>query len=80
MIAKINAFLQAIAAAVLSILPNSPVRPFIDQISNVPWLGLLNWFVPIGTIVSIGTAWLAAITIFYVYQVILRWAKVASSS
>lgn len=80
MIAKINAFLQAIAAAVLSILPNSPVRPFIDQISNVPWLGLLNWFVPIGTMVSIGTAWLAAITIFYVYQVILRWAKVASSS
>lgn len=80
MIAKINAFLQAIAAAVLSILPNSPVRPFIDQLSSVSWLGLLNWFVPIGTMVSIGTAWLSAITIFYVYQVILRWAKVASSS
>ena len=80
MIAKINAFLQAIAAAVLSILPDSPVRPFIDQLSSVSWLGLLNWFVPIGTMAAIGTAWLAAITVFYVYQVILRWAKVVSSS
>ncbi|MGI5978627.1 MAG: hypothetical protein ACOX66_03905 [Oscillospiraceae bacterium] len=80
MIAKINAFLQAIAAAVLSILPDSPVRPFIDQLGSIEWLGLLNWFVPVGTMAAIGAAWLGAITVFYIYQVILRWAKVASSS
>lgn len=79
MIAKINAFLQAIAAAVLSILPDSPVRSFIDNLGSVEWLGLLNWFVPIGTMAAIGSAWLAAIAVFYIYQVILRWSKVASS-
>ena len=76
MIAKITAFLQKIAGIILSILPNSPLKPYIDQISNVDFLPYLNWFVPIGTLVGIGTACLGAITVFYAYQLILRWAKV----
>ena len=79
MIAKINAFLKAIAAVVLSILPDSPFKPFIDKIQSFEWLGVLNWFIPVGTLVAIGTAWLAAIAVFYVYQIILRWAKVVGS-
>ena len=76
MIAKINAFLQSIASVILSILPNSPFRPFIDSMEQFEWLGVLNWFVPIGTFVTIGASWLAAIAVFYTYQLILRWAKV----
>lgn len=79
MIAKLNAFLKAIAAVVLSILPNSPFRSFIDSIGTFEWLGVLNWFIPVGTLVLIGTSWLAAIAVFYVYQIILRWAKVVGS-
>ncbi|MEG1709927.1 MAG: hypothetical protein RRY04_01890 [Oscillospiraceae bacterium] len=76
MIAKINAFLSAIAASLLSFLPDSPFRPTIDKLADVEWLGYLNWFVPVGTLFSIGTVWLGAIGVFYTYQMILRWAKV----
>lgn len=78
MISKINAFLQEIAAALLSFLPDSPFKPFIDSIERAEWLHYLNWFVPVGTFVAIGTAWVAAIGVFYVYQMILRWAKVVA--
>lgn len=76
MIAKINAFLQSIVSVILSILPNSPLRPFIDSLTKYEWLGMLNWFLPVGSFVTIGTAWLSAIAVFYTYQLILRWAKV----
>ena len=75
MIAKINAFLQKIAAVLLSFLPDSPIAPIIDSIERAEWLGYINWFVPVGTFVAIGTAWITAIGVFYVYQMILRWAK-----
>lgn len=75
MIAKINAFLSAIAATVMSFLPDSPVRPYIDQLEMSSWVGYLNYFIPVGTFIAIGTAWTAAIAIFYTYQMILRWAK-----
>lgn len=76
MIAKIKAFLQAVAAVLLSFLPDSPFKPFIDSVEKAEWLHYLNWFVPIGTFVSIGIAWVGAIVVFYTYQMILRWAKV----
>ena len=75
MIAKINAFLQKIAAVLLSFLPDSPLAPVIASIEQAEWLGYINWFVPVGTFVGIGTAWITAIGIFYIYQMILRWAK-----
>jgi len=65
--------------SILFFLPNDPLRPFIDSMAGGEWLGYLNWFVPIGTMISIGYAWLAAIAIFYTYQVILRWIKAAGS-
>lgn len=75
MIKAIQGFIQQVLGIILSILPDSPVRPFVDQLSNVGFLPYLNWFVPVGTLVAIGTSWLAAITVFYTYQIILRWAK-----
>ena len=75
MIEKINQFLRAIVGVIMAILPNSPIKPFIDSIQSVTWLGWLNWVVPVGTFVAIGTAWLAAIVVFYTYQLILRWSK-----
>lgn len=71
----ITAFLSKIAGTILAFLPDSPIRPFIDNLSVAPWIGYLNWFIPVGTFVAIGTAWLAAIAIFYTYQMILRWSK-----
>lgn len=76
MLAKINEFLKYVASIILSILPDSPLRPYIEQLEVSSWVGYLNYFVPVGTFFAIGTAWTAAITIFYTYQMILRWAKV----
>lgn len=75
MLAKISEFLAKIAGLVLSFLPDSPLKPIIEGLENMPWLGYLNWFVPVGTFITIGTVWLSAIAVFYTYQMILRWAK-----
>ncbi|MEG1709605.1 MAG: hypothetical protein RR313_11795 [Anaerovoracaceae bacterium] len=75
MISKINAFLSSIVATILSMLPNSPFSSVIDTVADAEWLGYINYFIPIGTLVGIATTWGVAIGVFYVYQMILRWAK-----
>lgn len=59
----------------MSVLPTSPFRQFIDDFAELPYLGWLNWFIPVGTFVKIGIAWLSAIALFYMYSVIMRWIK-----
>lgn len=78
MIQKLNAFLDSIVAVVLALLPNDPFKSFIDNMQIAPYLGYINWIIPVGSILTIATAWVTAIGVFYVYQLILRWAKVVS--
>ena len=59
----------------LSILPTSPFAPMINSLEQMPYLGYINYFVPVGTCIKIGEAWLAAIVIFYLWSVIARWIK-----
>lgn len=73
---KSIAMLGSIAKMVLGLLPDSPFQA-ITVVSDVaPMLGSLNWIVPVGEILAILQAWVLAIGIFYIYQVILRWVKV----
>ena len=44
-------------------------------LSQLPYLGYLNYFIPVGTFLKIGAAWLAAIALFYLYSVLARWIK-----
>ena len=37
--------------------------------------GYVNYFVPVTAMLAIGTTWLTAIGVYYLYQTILRWAK-----
>lgn len=78
MIAKLNSFLDSIVAVILTLLPDDPFKAFIDNIAISPYLSAINWIIPVGTFVTISTAWVAAIGVFYVYQLVLRWAKVVS--
>lgn len=57
-------------------LPGDPFAPFIDDLSNIPWIGVLNYFVPIGAFLDILLAWVTALGVYYVYSIILRWVKV----
>lgn len=61
----------------LSVLPGSPFAGFLNNFNNVfkPYLGILNYFIPIGDFLIIFSVWLSAIALFYVYSIILRWVK-----
>lgn len=63
------------AESLMEVLPTSPFAPFIEEFSNLPYLSWLNWFVPIGAAIRVLEVWLAAITVFYIYSIILRWIK-----
>lgn len=70
----LDKFLQA----VLSLFPLSPFREVIQELGSLPYLGYINWFVPIGDFVKIGTVWLAAIAVYYAWSIIARWIKLIS--
>lgn len=67
--------LNSFGSFLMSVLPTSPFQQFISDFSNLPYLGWLNWFIPIGSFIKIGTAWLTAVGVFYLYSVIMRWVK-----
>lgn len=71
-----QAFIQATEWA-LSLLPNSPFL-FLDNYDTRAfnqYFRWFNWFVPVGSILGIMTAWCTAILIYYAVQVVLRWAR-----
>lgn len=70
----LDRFLQA----VLSLFPLSPFREVTEELGNLPYLGYINWFVPIGDFVKIGTVWLAAIAAYYAWSIIARWIRLIS--
>ena len=67
---------QSFGNSITSILPLSPFTDFINSIGNLPFLGWLNWFVPVQQILTIVGLWLGAVATFYLYQIVLRWIKV----
>lgn len=67
---------STILNAIFDILPKSPITFLSSNSSVTYYLSFVNWFVPIYLWMSILEAWLTAIAVYYVYQVILRWIKV----
>lgn len=59
----------------ISMLPASPFVAFIDAVGTIPYLDVLNWFLPISEMLAVGQAWLVAITAYYVISLVLRWIK-----
>ncbi len=67
-----------LAVSIVELFPASPFT-VLDELGNsevYEWLRMVNWFVPIGTFVSILEAWLTCVAVYYVYQIVLRWIKV----
>jgi hypothetical protein len=60
---------------ILSFLPDSPFQYFLSQMEKMEFLKTLNWLVPISSFISIGMTWLSAVSVYYIYQIILRWAR-----
>ncbi len=70
--------LDKFLAVLLSLLPLSPFTGVIDSLGALPYIGYINWFIPIGDMLKIGMAWLTAIALYYAYSVIARWLKLIS--
>lgn len=64
-----------IVNAIVFLLPDSPFKDVEIPAEVQQIFGYVNYFVPVGAMLSIGTGWLASIGIYYLYQTILRWAK-----
>ncbi len=75
MLAFFSEMMTAFAAALAKVMPASPFQQWIDKFGNIPYLGYLNWFIPVAAFVKIGLAWLGCIAIFYIYSVAMRWVK-----
>lgn len=66
---------QTIGDKIVSFLPSSPIV-YLQAIPEVEkYLGMVNWFIPIYSMISLTEVWLIAIVIYYIVQVILRWIK-----
>lgn len=65
--------LGAAITAVLSVLPDSPFRDL--SVSLGDWMGYINYFVPIGRMIQITAAYIAAVAIWYGVRWILRFAR-----
>lgn len=78
MIKFMKEMLDKLLAVIVSLLPLSPFAGAIDSLAQVPYLGYINYFIPVGTCLKIGTAWLSAIALFYLYSVVARWVKLIS--
>ena len=59
----------------MTVLPRSPFTGVISSLSDLPGLGWLNWFFPVGACLKIFAAWLVAYGTYLLYSIILRWIK-----
>ncbi len=67
---------QGFVDTLIDFLPTSPII-FLQASPEVEkYLGMLNWFIPIYTMIALAETWLTAIGLYYIVQVILRWAKI----
>lgn len=64
--------MEALFSALIKLLPGDPFRTFLDEFASIPYLGYLNWFIPVGRCVQIGSAWLAAIAGYYAVQFLIK--------
>lgn len=60
---------------IISFLPGSPFKGFIGLATSIPYLGILNWFVPVSEIIGVMEVWLTAIALFYMYSAIMRFIR-----
>lgn len=61
--------------AILFMLPDSPFANVEIPQEVYKILGYVNYFIPIRAMLVIGSSWLAAIGVYYLFQVGLRYVK-----
>ena len=59
----------------IEILPKSPIVYLTSNPTVKEYLGYINWFIPIYSMLTLLEGWLTAIVAYYFFQIILRWIK-----
>lgn len=54
--AEMQALLNAFLDLLMKAFPTSPFADTIEKFSKLPYLGYINWFVPVSEMVAIGSA------------------------
>ena len=65
--ADMKAILDGFLDLLMKAFPTSPFADTIEKFSKLPYLGYINWFVPVSEMVAIG--------VYYIYSIIARWVK-----
>ncbi len=79
MIEFLNQLFTKYANVLISLLPKSPFQGFLASIElNQKYVEWLNWFIPVGGIITVIETWLLAIAGFYIYKAIAHWIGVIS--
>lgn len=74
----INSLIRGLGSVLnlmFSLLPNSPFNYVVNSSVISPYLGYINYFVPVAEILAILEAWCVAIGTYYIIQIVLRWVK-----
>lgn len=74
MLDTITGWLTSALKWVLSVLPDSPFKD-LDMSPIQSILPYINWVIPVNFIMNVTEAWLAAVAVYYIYSVIMRWVK-----
>ena len=75
----IEAFMNKMLTLAEKVLGWLPKSPFADSqllsIQDSQGLSWLNWFFPVHDALVLTASWVAAIALFYLVSVLLRWVK-----
>lgn len=69
----LNGF-AAFLDVVVGLLPQSPFTTDLYTV-GAKYLGIINYFIPIGAMVDLMGVWLVCVTGFYIYMALGRWVK-----
>lgn len=67
--------IDAVLLSILNLLPDSPFTMLSKSPEIYRILQYLNWFIPISQMVAVVEAWLAAVAVYFIYSIVLRWIK-----
>lgn len=67
-------WLSDILEWIVDLLPDSPFQ-LLDTSPIEPYIGYINWFIPMDFIIKTFSLWLVAVAGYYGWSVVLRWIK-----
>lgn len=74
----VNLFIKIVGYlinVIFSLLPPSPFQQLINYPVVSEYMDRLNYILPISEALAVFQLWLAAITVYYLYVIVLRWIK-----